>query len=421
MDIKIYPSKVNGEITIPPSKSMAHRAIICASLAHGTSKISNIVYSQDIKTTIEGMKKLGAHIIKNENTLTITGIKDFKGVDTPVNCNESGSTLRFFIPLFSLTGKKTVFCGKNRLLERPQTVYRKIFAEQGIKYIQDKKKIEIEGKLKSGHYKVDGNISSQFITGLLFILPLLDKDSIIIINPPFESKSYVDLTIEILSYFGIHVKFKDNLTIFIPGNQQYQPHDYHVEGDFSQLGFFAVLGSINNKISCRGVCKTSLQGDKKIIDIIKSAGGIIEELSNGYTFYPSTLKGIKINLEDCPDLGPVLMAMGALCKGNLHIFNAQRLRYKESDRIEAMESELRKAGVNIHSDGDSIYIEGTEKFLPVSSLYGHKDHRIVMSLSILATTFKTPVTITGAEAVEKSYPDFFKDLASLGVKIEKIR
>lgn len=421
MDIKIYPSKPHGEVKIPPSKSMAHRAIICASLADGKSKISNIAYSQDIKTTIEGMRKLGAEIIEDGDTLTITGIKSFRGVDTPINCNESGSTLRFFIPIFSLTGKRTVFHGKNRLLLRPQVVYKKIFEEQNLTYIQDETKIEIEGKLRSGDYNIDGNISSQFISGLLFVLPLLDRDSTITINPPFESKSYVELTIEMLREFGVRAEFKDELTIYIPGNQKYHPCDHTVEGDFSQLGFFAVLGSVNSEISCRGLKKSSSQGDKQIVEIIKKAGGKVEELSDGYRFYPSKLRRIDINLEDCPDLGPILMVMGALGDGEFHIYNAQRLRYKESDRIEAMESELKKLGVDIKSDESNIYIRGTHDFLPVSSLYGHKDHRIVMSLSVLATTLKTPLIINGAEAIDKSYPDFFKDLVALGVRVEEIK
>lgn len=421
MDIKIYPSKPHGEVKIPPSKSMAHRAIICASLADGKSKISNIAYSQDIRTTIEGMKKLGAEITEQGNTLTITGIKNFKGVDTPVNCNESGSTLRFFIPIFSLTGEKTVFHGKNRLLLRPQEIYRKIFNEQNLTYIQDEKKIEIKGKLKSGNYTIDGNISSQFISGLLFVLPLLDGDSTITVNPPFESKSYVELTVEMLREFGIKVEFEKDLKIRIPGNQKYTPCNHTVEGDYSQLGFYGVLGCINGEITCKGLNKKSKQGDKAIIDILKKAGGKITDIEKGYIFHPSGLKGVDINLENCPDLGPVLMVMGAFGQGNTHIFNAARLRYKESDRIEAMETELKKLGVKISSDENNIYVSGTDDFSPVKLLSGHKDHRIVMSLAVAATKLKTPVIITEAQSVEKSYPDFFEDLASLDIKIEMVK
>lgn len=420
MKVKIYPSKCKGEVTLPPSKSMAHRAIICASLANGKSTIKNIAYSEDIIATIEGMKKLGAHIIKNSDTLEITGIKDFSSIqDKIIDCNESGSTLRFFIPLFSLTGKKIQFKGRNRLLQRPQHIYEKIFKEQGLHYFQDSDKLEIEGSLKAGEYIVDGNISSQFISGLLFTLPLLSEDSIIKINPPFESKSYIDLTIDMLKTFGVEVNFIDDLTLAIKGNQKYLPTNYTVEGDFSQLGFFAVLGSLNSTLTCKGLNLNSKQGDKEIISILKNCGIEIEEIDSGYKFYSRTPQGCEINLENCPDLGPILTVLAALGNGDFKIYNAQRLRLKESDRIAAMEMELKKLGVNISSDEGNIYISGNTNYSPCSEVFGHRDHRIVMSLAIMATLLDKPLVIDGAEAINKSYPNFFEDLASLGIKIEK--
>ena len=204
MKVKIYPSKCFGKVNLPPSKSMAHRSIICASLAQGKSKLENIAYSDDIIATIEGMKKLGAKISKEKDSLIVEGIKNFSQLtNSIIDCNESGSTLRFFIPIFSLTDKKIEFRGKNRLLQRPQKIYEEIFKKQNLFYYQDNNKIEIDGKLKSGEYIINGNISSQFISGLLFTLPLLTEDSIIKIIPPFESKSYIDLTIDMLKKFGI--------------------------------------------------------------------------------------------------------------------------------------------------------------------------------------------------------------------------
>lgn len=420
MKVKIYPSKVFGEVKLPPSKSMAHRAIICASLASRKSYIRNIDYSDDIVATIEGMRKLGANIIERENILEIEGVKNFSEIkEGVINCNESGSTLRFFIPIFSLTNKKIEFRGKNRLLKRPQHIYEKIFKKQGLYYYQDEDKIEIEGKLKAGKYEINGNISSQFISGLLFTLPLLDGDSIIKIVPPFESKSYIDLTIDMLKTFGVKVEFIDELTISIKGNQKYISTDYSVEGDFSQLGFFAVLGALNNTITCRGVKIDSKQGDREIIDIIKKSGIEVEELEDGYRFFKGLPQGTNINLENCPDLGPILTVLSALGKGSFKIYNAGRLRLKESDRIEAMESELKKLGVKISSDENNIYIEGNQKYISCGEVFGHKDHRIVMSLSILATLLDKPLIIEGAEAINKSYPKFFEELENLGVKIEK--
>ncbi len=420
MDIKIYPSKPSGTIKVPPSKSMAHRAIICASLANGTSTIKNIGYSQDILTTIDGMRKLGATIIEDNSTLHITGIKDFNSLnDSIIQCNESGSTLRFFIPIFSLTGKSIRFKGKNRLLKRPQEIYENIFKEHNLKYVQTDDYIEIMGKIKSGNYNIPGNISSQFISGLLFSLPLLEVNSTINIIPPFESKSYVDLTIDMLSKFGIKVYFKDENKIIILGNQKYSPSNYEVEGDFSQLGFFAVLGAINNTISCTGLNTNSKQGDKEIIDILKTTNIKIDTLENGYTFYPSIPKGLPINLENCPDLGPILMVLGMFSSGKMHIFNAKRLRYKESDRIEAMETELKKLGVDIISDEDNIFINGRKE--PTEyNLYSHLDHRIVMSLAVAATKLSKPIIIKDAHVIDKSYPNFFDDLKKLGIHIEII-
>lgn len=419
MKVKIYPSKCSGQTVIPPSKSMGHRAIICASLASGRSVIKNVAYSDDIKTTIEGMRKLGAEIEENGDILIIDGIKDITRIsDEIINCNESGSTLRFFIPIFSLTGKKITFLGKNRLLKRPQKIYEDIFKEQKLHYFHDETKIEIEGRLKAGTYVVDGNISSQFISGLLFTLPLLEGDSKIKIKPPFESASYIELTLEMLRRYGIEISKTDELTFKIKGNQKYKPCDYTIEGDFSQLGFFAVLGAINNNIECLGLNHGSNQGDKAIIEILRNAGIKIENIEGGYLIHKSTPKSCEIDLADCPDLGPILNVLGMYGDGKFRIYNAGRLRYKESDRIAAMEEELLKLGVDIKTTEDEIFISGKKIYDGGIEAAGHKDHRIVMSLAVAATIMKKPVIINGAEAVEKSYPDFFEDIEKIGIKVE---
>lgn len=419
MKIKIYPSKCSGEIKIPSSKSMGHRAIICASLANGKSIISNLDYSDDILATIDGMRKLGANIQCEKDRLIVEGIENFYSLkDNIIDCNESGSTLRFFIPIFSLTGEKISFTGKNRLLKRPQKIYEKIFKEQNLYYFQDEDKIEIKGKLKAKEYFIDGNISSQFISGLLFILPLLEENSIININPPFESASYIDLTMEVLKEFGITINKVTPLRFEIQGGQKYVAKYYKVEGDFSQLAFFAVLGALNNDLKCTGVNLNSKQGDKAIIDILKKSGVKIEEIEEGYLIYKSKVKGCKIDLGDCPDLGPILNILAMYGEGEFKIFNAGRLRLKESDRISAMEEELKKLGVEIETTEDEIKILGKKNYLGNIEVFGHKDHRIVMSLAIAGTMLEKPIIIDGAEAVEKSYPKFFQDLESLNIKIE---
>ena len=416
---RITPAKIDsGNITIPPSKSLAHRAIICACLAPGRSVISNIDYSVDIRATIEGMRHLGASIKEDKDTLFIDGIETFQYDGDVVNCHESGSTLRFFLPLFSLTGKRATFSGSKRLIERPQNVYEMLFQEQGIDFVRTYPNIIIDGRLKPGELTLKGNVSSQFITGLLFALPLLEADSKIHIEPPFESRSYVDLTIQMLKRFQIIVEYEDAYTLAIKGNQQYQPTDVLVEGDYSQLVFWASLGVLNHSVETHGLDLHSLQGDKKTIDIFQSMNAGIKVLDDGYQFCPGTLNGTVIDLNDCPDLGPMLFALATQANGKTTFQNAGRLRIKESDRIEAMETELKKLGCSISSTFGTVTITGPVKLQGNVTLHGHNDHRIVMALSILATIADEPITIDDAQAISKSYPGFFKDLASCGIFIE---
>ena len=419
MRARITPAKIDsGNITIPPSKSLAHRAIICACLAPGRSVISNIDYSVDIRATIEGMRHLGASIKEDKDTLFIDGIETFQYDGDVVNCHESGSTLRFFLPLFSLTGKRATFSGSKRLIERPQNVYEMLFQEQGIDFVRTYPNIIIDGRLKPGELTLKGNVSSQFITGLLFALPLLEADSKIHIEPPFESRSYVDLTIQMLKRFQIIVEYEDAYTLAIKGNQQYQPTDVLVEGDYSQLVFWASLGVLNHSVETHGLDLHSLQGDKKTIDIFQSMNAGIKVLDDGYQFCPGTLNGTVIDLNDCPDLGPMLFALATQANGKTTFQNAGRLRIKESDRIEAMETELKKLGCSISSTFGTVTITGPIKLQGNVTLHGHNDHRIVMALSILATIADEPITIDDAQAISKSYPGFFKDLASCGIFIE---
>lgn len=417
----IHPSKVHGEITIPPSKSMAHRAIICAALSKGTSTITNISYSDDIIATLDGIQQLGAQIKHDKDCVCIKGISDFTQLKSnTIFCNESGSTLRFFIPIFSLCNQEIQFTGKNRLLKRPQTIYEDIFHDQNLIYQHNEEAITIHGALKSGHYKLQGDVSSQFISGLLFALPLLDSDSTIHIKEPFESRSYVDLTLEMLHHFQIEAFYQDANTIYIKGNQTYQATTYQVEGDYSQMAFYAVLAAINNDLTINGITSDSKQGDKTILSILQNASIPTKEISCGYHITHKEIKGSEIDLQNCPDLGPILCVLGMYAKGTTRIYNAQRLRYKESDRIAAMEEELKKCNVQIRTNESEIIINGKNEYAGNVTLHSHNDHRIVMSLCVAATMFHQSITIENAEAINKSYPDFFKDMASIGVKVELI-
>lgn len=416
MKARIHPSSCQGCITIPPSKSMAHRALICASLADGTSVLSNIDYSVDILTTIDCMRKLGAEIQTLDKKVIVRGISDFDHlIDSHIECNESGSTLRFLIPLFSLTQQKITFTGKNRLLKRPQKIYEDLFHEKGLTFNQSEEKIEIEGRLPYGEYSLMGNVSSQFISGLLFTLPLLEKDSILHILPPFESRSYVDLTLQMMNKFQVDVHWVDSTTLYIKGNQKYHACDLTVEGDFSQFAFFAVLGAVNSKLSIAGMDPNSLQGDRQILDVLKDFQIQVNEQDRIYTIHPSNPTAHDIDLKNCPDLGPILCTLAMFSEGDTRITHASRLKLKESDRMLAMQSECAKMGCVIETNEDEMIIHGG-CHAPMEILSGWKDHRIVMALAIALT--KLGGTIEGCEAITKSYPGFFEDLKKVGIEVE---
>lgn len=426
MRAKIYPGTPRGEVTIPASKSMAHRAVICAALAQGESTLSNLTLSNDIRATIAGMQALGAR----ENWLQADKLQ-LTGAGRPqadkpltVDCGESGSTLRFFIPIFALCGQPVRFICHGRLPQRPQTVYQEIFAAQGLHFAPfadgENAGWEVAGSLRPGTYLLRGDVSSQFISGLLFALPLLNGDSTIIIEPPFESRSYVELTLSMLQKFGITARWQNKYRLEIPGNQTYRPADVTIEGDFSQLAFFAVLGAINSEITVRGVDPNSAQGDRKIIAFIRQMGGHVTEQADGYTIAPGELTAAALDLADSPDLGPALSVLAARAQGETRFYNAGRLRIKESDRIADVETELTRFGIKTHSTQDELFVLGS----PASNLAtgepcaAHNDHRIVMALAVLATVCGQPVIIEQAEAINKSYPRFFTDLQNLGIKVE---
>ena len=418
MDVKIFPSKITKrKVQIPSSKSLVHRGIICAALAKGKSVIREVDISTDIQTTIDCVRMFGAKVEIIGRDVIVEGVEtiDYNGED--VWCNESGSTLRFMIPIFSLSKKKVCFKGSSRLLQRPQEVYEQLFKEQGNSFTHSDELIIINGAIKAGEIVVDGNISSQFISGLLFALPLLKEDSIIRINPPFASRSYVDLTIDMLSKFNVCIEWKDELTLCIRGNQRYECKEEVMEADYSQLAFYGGLGALQGPLTCIGVNKNSLQGDKALIDILGNMGVDVFWNDNSITFNKGFLKASSIDLENCPDLGPMLFALAAFIFQETHFTNVSRLRIKESDRVGDMLKELNKLGVTTKSNENEAWITG-KKFDSATTFDGHNDHRIVMALAIIATCFEKPVIITGAQAVEKSYPNFFNDLKDLGIKVE---
>ena len=421
----IEPGRLAGTAAVPPSKSAAHRAVVCAALAAGTSHIGNVEFSQDILATLGAAQQLGAKVERGEHELTITGRGNADGFATitrPVFCNESGSTLRFILPLFSLTAQKVRFTGAGRLMQRPQEIYAQLFERQGLRFEQNEQGITIFGRLCPGTFTLPGNVSSQFISGLLFALPLLAGTSTLRLLPPVESRSYIDMTRAVQAAFGVESRWLDETTLEISGGQEYHPCDYTVEGDYSQAAFPAVLGAVAGGVTLTGLAEKTLQGDAAILDILRRCGAKFTPTAAGIVFEQAPLHGTDIDLADCPDLGPVLMVLGLLCEGTTVIRNAERLRIKESDRIEAMEMELRKCGGVLSSEGGTITITGCAGALhaPGEVLSGHNDHRVVMSLAVLALAAGLKLPIAEAEAVTKSWPNFFTAIKPLGAEVQDV-
>ena len=340
--ITIKPRRLSGSVTIPPSKSLGHRGIISAALSRGVSKITNIQFSKDIIATIEIMRMLGATIKINKEDLIIDGRNIFLNSSNQLQfqCNESGSTLRFLIPIALVKDGEYIFEGKGKLVSRPLNSYYEIFEKKGIEYFTHEGglPLKVRGSLTSGIYRLRGDISSQFITGLLFALPLLDGNSEIVVTTDLESRGYIDLTLDVLKDFGINIVNEDYKVFKIKGNQKYISKDFEIEGDYSQGAFYLVAGAIGCNIRCKGLRKDSLQGDKEIINILKRMGCTIKETDEYIEALPSKLKGIDIDVSQCPDLVPILGVLGSMAEGTTRILNGRRVRIKESDRLYATTS-----------------------------------------------------------------------------------
>lgn len=402
MKIKIEKGIARGTVCAPPSKSMAHRLLICAGLSDGECVVHGISDSEDMLATMDCLRALGVKCEKDGETVRVAGI-DIRRAAAPkqLNCRESGSTLRFFIPIALMTGMETVLAGSRRLMERPLSVYEDLFLQRGIGFRKTEREIKICGNLQSGDFELDGNVSSQFVTGLLFALPLLDGDSRIVLRPPVESRSYIDMTLSALKLFGIEAGWQEENVLYIKGNQHYRAGEVFVEGDYSNAAFFAALNLLGGQVKIENLREDSLQGDR-----------IYEEL-----FEKLKRPGAEIDLSDCPDLGPVLFAAAAAKHGG-KFTGTSRLKIKESNRGEAMAEELQKFGVTAEVLEKEVFISGQGLRKPEECLDGHNDHRIVMSEAVLLT--QTGGIIGGAEAVAKSFPDFFQKLASLGIEVERV-
>ena len=397
--VKIQPGALNGRILVPPSKSAAHRAVICSFLAGGNNIFPvGEQLSDDILATIQAMQ-----------TITASHSSDPLQID----CGESGSTLRFLIPIAAALGIHSEFTGRGRLPERPIGVYLDCLPEHGVSCkTLGGLPLAIDGQLLPGKFILPGNISSQFITGLLLALPLLNRDSELILSSPLESAGYVDMTVEMMCNFGVNIDKVEN-GWHIRGNQAYQPREYRVERDWSQAAFFLAAGALGSKIELEGLNPTSCQGDRIAEKLFRAFGAAIQWKNSILCVSPGTLRGIEVDASQIPDLVPALAVTAALCEGQTHIYNAQRLRIKESDRLAAITDGLKCLGGNIVETPDSLLIKGVRK-LHGGIVEGRHDHRIVMAFTVAALKADGSVTITDAQSIRKSYPSFFSDFTQLG-------
>lgn len=402
MTIQIQPGKLAGRILPAPSKSQAHRLLICAALAEGTSTLTHVDFSGDICATLRCMEALGARWSSPESgTVCVTGVGGHRvcfDALPRLDCSGSGSTLRFFLPLTLAVAGGGILSGTKQLMERPLEPYLELLTARGIIWKREGTSLLVQGRLTPGEYRLPGHISSQFFTGLLLALPLLKEPSAITAVTPLESQSYLDLTLDALAGAGISVsKQPGSLPSFRVAPSHYHAFDRSVEPDWSQAAFWFAARHLGSSLQIGGLNPDSLQGDRVIAPLAARLA------------LPGDLE---ISLSDCPDLLPPLAVMAAVRQGTTVFTNAARLRLKESDRLQTTAAMLRALGGRAEEMPDGLRVRGGP--LSGGTADGSGDHRIVMAAAVAATACSGPVTILGAEAVQKSYPAFFDDFRMLG-------
>ena len=402
MNIRIRPVPLHGAVTPPPSKSQAHRLILCAALAEGRSIIRNLAFSQDIRATLGCVSALGASWTEQESgVIAVDGIggREYSGALPHLDCGESGSTLRFLIPIALAVAGGAEFTGRGRLMQRPQKPYFDLFDQMGIKYEQKDDTLRVEGRLRAGEYRMAGNVSSQFFTGLLYALPLLEGQSQIIPTTALESEDYIRMTIQAQKLAGLSVEELPGGGYAVQG-QRYRPMDVAVEADWSQAGFWYAAKNLGSDLTVCGMDEQSLQGDRRIAEFAALLGREGDR---------------EIDVSQCPDLVPPLAAMAALRKGDCRITGAARLRIKESDRLSAVTAALNAMGARVEEFPEELLIHGVGSLKGGAIIDCCNDHRIAMMCAVAATRAKGGETVLqGAECVRKSYPDFWQVYRALG-------
>ena len=423
MDMTFFSAPLKGTVAAPASKSEAHRRMICAGLTKGTTTLGGFMDSDDMAATARCLKALGAHVEQKDDQLTITGLAK-KITKLPVlDCGESGSTLRFFVPIALAITKGGVFRMHGRLGQRPMDVYRDLFVPRGVRWrmgvgCDGAAELTVRGELESGHYVLPGNVSSQFVSGLLFALPLLEEDSTLTVQPPVESAGYIRMTVEALLQSGVKLEEIAPFSWRIPGNQAYQAKDGHLSGDYSQAAVLLCAGALGHRVSVTHLVKQTTQGDRAVLEHLAALGAKVCEEESGVTVTPERLVGATLDMSGCPDIAPMLALVCQMAEGESRLTGCGRLRLKECDRLAATVETLNLLGGDAKAEGDTIVIQGVKALKGGVKLQNYNDHRMVMLGMIAASIAEEPVVVTGVEALNKSWPEFINVYQTLGGKAE---
>ena len=423
MDMTFFPAPLKGTIAAPASKSEAHRRMICAGLTKGATTLTGFMDSDDMAATARCLKALGAQVEQGGDVLTVTG-QSKKITKLPVlDCGESGSTLRFFVPIALAMTKGGVFRMHGRLGQRPMDVYQDLFVPRGVRWrmgvgCDGAAELTVRGELEPGHYVLPGNVSSQFVSGLLFALPLLEADSTLTVQPPVESAGYIRMTVEALQQSGVRLEETSPFSWRIAGNQAYQAGDGHLSGDYSQAAVLLCAGALGHEITVTHLARETTQGDRAVLQHLAALGATVAEDANGVTVTAETLHGTTLDMSGCPDIAPILALVCQLAEGESRLTGCGRLRLKECDRLAATVESLNLLGGNAKAEGDTIVIQGVKALRGGVKLPRYNDHRMVMLGMIAASVAEAPVSLSGVEALNKSWPEFVSVFENLGGKAE---
>ena len=423
MDMTFFPAPLKGTVAAPASKSEAHRRMICAGLTKGATTLTGFMDSDDMAATARCLKALGAKVAEKDDELSITGLAK-KITKLPVlDCGESGSTLRFFVPIALAITKGGVFRMHGRLGQRPMDVYRDLFVPRGVRWrmgvgCDGAAELTVRGELEPGHYVLPGNVSSQFVSGLLFALPLLDQDSTLTVQPPVESAGYIRMTVEALQQSGVQLEEIVPFSWRIAGNQSYQAKDGQLSGDYSQAAVLLCAGALGHEVTVTHLAKETTQGDRAILAHLAALGAQVTEDASGATVTADALHGATLDMSGCPDIAPILALVCQLAEGESRLTGCGRLRLKECDRLAATVEVLNLLGGCAKAEGDTIVIRGVKALKGGVKLPNANAHRMVMLGMIAASIAQEPVVVSGVEALNKSWPEFVNVYQNLGGKAE---